>query len=222
MQTLARHTIGIAVAALLLVGCAPSEAQIQTALQDTQQVEEAIAQAIAATQAAALALIPSDTPIPPTSTDTPTPEVTSTGTPPPGQAYVPDLVGLNIEDAKATCSAADLPFYWVVLINKDVPQFSVYAQTPGPGSLISLDANRNKDRLKLLEGVHEYTPTPPPAKKAGSTSGDPCGGIDYAGICSGNTALWCDGGQLWYWDCAAYCGGYCGWDPAQGNTCFCP
>jgi len=135
MQKRVARLIGIAVAALLLAGCAPSEAQIQKALQDTQQVGEAIAQAIAATQAAALALTPSDTPIPPTSTNTATPEVTSTSPAPPGQAYVPDMVGLNIEDAKATCSAAELPFYWAEFINKDVPEWSVFAQTPGPGGL---------------------------------------------------------------------------------------
>lgn len=220
MLTPTRHLIGIAVAALLLVGCTLNEAQIAKAVQETQEAAQTIAEAIEGTQAALIALTPTEPPVPPTSTNTATPDVTSTSAPPPGQAYVPDLVGLNIEDAKATCSAADLPYYWVALINKDVPEWSVFAQTPAPGSLIKLDADRNSDKLKLLEAVYKYTPVP---DKPGHSTGDACGGLTFEGICDGNIAYWCQDGEIWYWNCPAYCpGGFCGWDPAVGNTCFCP
>jgi len=222
MQTTVRFAIRIAVVGLLLAGCAPTEAQIEKALQETSQVEHAIQAALAGTHAALLALTPSEPPIPPTSTNTATPETTSTSPAPPGQAYVPDLVGLNIEDAKATCSAADLPYYWVELINKDVPEWSVFAQTPGPGGLVRLDAKQSRDKLKLLMSVYRFTDTPiPPPKEGGASTGDPCGGLTYEGICDGNVAWWCDNSQIWYWDCAS-CGGVCGWDPYVGNTCFCP
>lgn len=227
MQNWARLTIGIAVAALLLLGCTLNEAAIRKAVEETQQVQkagEAIAEAIAGTQAALLALTPSEPPVPPTSTNTVTPEITSTSPAPSGQAYVPDLVGLNIEDAKATCSAAELPFYWVEFINKDVPEWSVFAQTPGPGGLVKLDAKQAKDKLKLLMSVYMFTPTADlTGRDTGESTGDPCGGLTYEGICDGNVAWWCDGGVIWYWECSGACGGgYCGWDPSVGNTCFCP
>jgi len=90
--------------------------------------------------------------------------------------------------------------------------------------LVKLDAKQSKDKLKLLMSVYQFTPTPDiSGNYGGESTGDPCGGITYAGFCDGNVIYWCEGGQLWYADCAAYCGGFCGWDPSSnGNVCYCP
>ncbi|MEZ4474948.1 MAG: hypothetical protein R3F60_29985 [bacterium] len=39
---------------------------------------------------------------------------------------------------------------------------------------------------------------------------DPCAGLDYQGRCTGNTAEWCDDGELRSEDCGRR-GQSCGW-----------
>ena len=221
MATRRRAFTGICVGVALLTGCTSSEEQIRKAIQQTQDVKQGIENAIAATHRAEAPQIPPTSTITLTPTNTSTAEATNTATPPLGKAYVPDLVGVNIEDAKATCSAASLPFFWVELINKDVPEWSVFAQTPAAGGLIDLNAKQSNKKLKLLMSVYKFTETPKPQPKRGSSTSDPCGGLTYEGICQGNVAYWCENNQVWYWNCGS-CGGTCGYDPGVGNTCFCP
>jgi hypothetical protein len=58
----------------------------------------------------------------------------------------------------------------------------------------------------------------------GGTSGsgddsDPCGGLDYAGECSGNTVRWCDEGEIYEHSCAS--GETCDWSDDYGYYwCF--
>jgi hypothetical protein len=59
-----------------------------------------------------------------------------------------------------------------------------------------------------IEGITGPTPAATPAA---------CGPIDAVGTCSGDRALWCDGGSLSREDCA----GACGWDTgAEGFRCL--
>jgi N-acetylmuramoyl-L-alanine amidase len=49
---------------------------------------------------------------------------------------------------------------------------------------------------------------------------DPCAGLDYYGVCDGETLVWCDGGALYSVDCGVD-GDVCGWqDDVIGNNCL--
>ena len=55
-------------------------------------------------------------------------------------------------------------------------------------------------------------PTDAPADTAEPTTA--CGSVDSAGYCYGNTAIWCEDGQLRSRECSA-CGQSCGWIPSR-------
>ena len=63
---------------------------------------------------------------------------------------------------------------------------------------------------------------PPPSEPPPSgepTPSDPCGGVDYAGTCSGETLTWCEDATLYRFDCGST-GQSCGWqDDSVGNNC---
>ena len=55
---------------------------------------------------------------------------------------------------------------------------------------------------------------------AGPSAQAPCGGLDYEGICEGDTARWCDGGEVRQRRCARW-QMTCGWgDDDTGNYCM--
>ena len=102
-----------------------------------------------------------DTPLPtatttltPTSTSTPAP--TLTPTPPPGMAYVPDFIGMDLPDAEAIVIELGFRWFYVAVVNRDVPEWQVFEQSPDPGSLIDLD----EERVRLFVAVDHFTPTP--------------------------------------------------------------
>jgi len=222
-----RPTMAVGMSALVILACSAgggSESAVATAISQTEGARALEALALTATAAAEA----TDTPLPtatmtltPTSTSTPAP--TLTPTPPPGMAYVPNLVGMALSEAEDLL-AEELPggnhwrYFWVATINLDVPEWQVIEQSPDPGTLITL----REDRIRMYVAVHEYTPTPRPAPRAGAPSGDPCGGVTYQGYCDGNVLVWCENGQLWIYDCGN-CGGICGYqDPVIGCVCYCP
>lgn len=55
---------------------------------------------------------------------------------------------------------------------------------------------------------------------SGEPTTGPCGDLDYAGVCSGETLIWCEGGTRKSVDCSAT-GRTCGWQSASvGNNCL--
>lgn len=54
----------------------------------------------------------------------------------------------------------------------------------------------------------------------GEPTSGPCGDLDYAGVCSGDTLIWCEGGTRRAVDCGDT-GRTCGWQSdAVGNNCL--
>ena len=217
-----RPSISAGMSALVVLACsacAASGSAVAAAISQTEGARALEALALTATAAAEA----TDTPLPtatttltPTSTSTPAP--TLTPTPPPGMAYVPDFIGMDLPDAEAIVIELGFRWFYVAVVNRDVPEWQVFDQSPDPGSLIALDG----ERVRLFAAVEAFTPTPVPEPRGGSTSGDACGGVTYQGYCDGNVVVWCEGGQLWWYDCAS-CGGYCMWfDPDFGCGCACP
>lgn len=217
--------------ALLISGCnfsGPDADAIQTAIAETEEsdtlrkIGTSLAEATIAAAAVTDTLEPSatftDTPIP---SVTSTPEPTSTPVPPEGKAYMPDFNGMEYQDAIDILEEMGSErWIYVVLINMDIPEWEVFDQDPEAGTLVDL----NDDRLKIIVGVHKFTPTPKPKSKSGqgNQSSNPCGSITYQGVCVNGVCYWCENNELWYWDCNA-CGGICGWsDVYNYYTCFCP
>lgn len=196
------------------------EDMIATAIAETKQVEEIRAFYQTQTEEAKA----TDTPEPSvtnteTPTDTPIPSSTPTPKPSIGMAYLPDFVGMSYPDAsEILVDMRSDKWYYVALINKDVEEWTVIDQEPEPGSLVDL----LDDRIKLIVAVYEFTPTPTPpvSDKGGKKSSDPCGGINYAGICESNVVYWCENNTLYYSDCS-WCGGVCAWNDAIGFYCTC-
>ena len=205
----------------LCTGCGASESAVATAVAETERARALKALALTATAAAQATDTPSPTAtstMTPTATDTPQPSPTPT--PPPGMAYVPDLIGLDLPDAEEILNELGCRWFYVAVINTEVPEWQVVDQEPEPGSLIDLD----DDRIRIFVAVAEYTPTPRPvpAPRAPEPAPNPCGDITYEGVCIDNVCYWCEDSQLWYMDCSS-CGGYCGWsDTYNYFTCFCP
>lgn len=211
-----RLSLPLCAAAVLVLAC-------RSATPDPSAVETAIAQTEAARIQTALAAA-TDTSTPtltetPTPTLTPTPPPTPTLTPPEGMAYVPDLIGMKLLDATGILDEMGCRWFYVAEIKLDMPEWQVFGQSPDPGSLIKLTT----DRVRLLVAVRKFTPTPKPPEeeRRGQAAPDPCGGIDYWGICEGNVVYWCEDNTLWYYDCG-WCGGYCTIDPSIGWVCDCP
>jgi len=218
-----RPILKFALLALFLVSitaCGSSEEAVATAIAKTAE-GQAMQALVQTATAAALA---TDTPIPsatstltPTVTDTPAP--TAVPVPPAGMAYVPDFIGMELSEAEEFLEDNDFRYIYVALINRDVPQWTIYEQEPAPGTLINL----HDDRIRIVVAVYEFTPTPRPEPRAGSSSGNACGDVTYVGYCDGVYCIWCEDNQLWYIDCYSACGGTCGWDPVGGiYNCFCP
>jgi hypothetical protein len=205
---------------LILIACTPSEEVIATALAQTSDAQMLRSLAETLTQAA----VSTDTPQPsatasetPSPTNTSTPEITLTSTPPPGSMYVPDFIGMNFWQAHDEfLKESEFRWYYVELINKTIPDWQIFGQTPGPGSLIRV----NEEKCKFLVGRISITDTPEPPDKGGKKSSDPCGGITYAGICESNVVYWCENETLYYYDCG-WCGGVCLWNDAIGFICSC-
>lgn len=212
------------ISALVVLGCTacgPSQSAVATAIAGTERVRtlEALALTATAEAAATATLSPTATmTLTPTSTDTPEP--TPSPTPPSGMAYMPDLIGLGRAEAEGIAAELGCRWFWVAVINTQVPEWQVVDQDPLPGTLLNLA----EDRVRFFVAVREYTPTPRPvpAPREPEPAPDPCGDITYEGTCINNVCYWCEDGQLWYFDCTS-CGGYCGWsDENQYWTCFCP
>lgn len=65
----------------------------------------------------------------------------------------------------------------------------------------------------------EPEPVPDPEPQPEPEPNDPCNGISWAGVCQGNTAVWCQNGQLAQLDCATR-GQVCGDAGDLGNYCI--
>lgn len=69
------------------------------------------------------------------------------------------------------------------------------------------------------EPVPEPEPQPEPQPEPPPPSGDACGGIGWEGVCDGNTAVWCQDGQLVQFNCESQ-GQVCGDAGDLGNYCI--
>ena len=212
--------VGLILTGCFLVSCTRtlSGDGIVTAIAETAQAEEIRIFYEAQTAEAQATDTPeptaTDTPIP---TDTPLPSSTPTPVPPAGMAYVPDFIGMHYDEASDILIEMESErWYFVHLINKNVDEWTVFMQDPEPGTLFDL----KNDRVKIIVSVYEFTPTPEPQKLPKKGYSDNCG--DITTICVSYTEIvWCEGGELWIADCAAYCGGYCGWS-VDAFYCLCP
>lgn len=155
-----RPTMAVGMSALVVLACSAcgvSENAVSTAISQTEGARALEALALTATAAAEATDTPSPsatTTLTPTSTSTPAP--TLTPTPPPGMAYVPDLIGMDLPDAEAIVIELGCRWFYVAVVNRDVPEWQVFQQSPDPGSLIDLDGGR----VRLFVAVEDFTPTP--------------------------------------------------------------
>jgi len=219
MPPLHRFTLVVLIP-LILAGCQSAESAVATAMAGTAEQQAIEALIRSATAAAGATNTPTATPTrTPTATVTETPTPTRTPLPPAGMDYLPDFIGLSLAEAQEILDDNEFNYIYIVLINRGVPEWTVYEQDPAPATLV----DRHDDRVRIYVAVYEFTPTPPPAPRHGSPSGDPCGGVTYAGFCDGVYCIWCEDNQLWYIDCLGWCGGTCGFDPSDRiYKCFCP
>jgi hypothetical protein len=102
---------------------------------------------------------------------------------------------MDIAEAERLLEQLDFRYLWVTLINREVPEWQVYEQSPDPGTLIDLGA----DRIRLCVAVYVFTPTAP------SQGGGNCGSVTAVGTCLANVAYWCEGTTLRIHDCENAC-----------------
>lgn len=207
---------GFIFVALLLCGCGTSEEAIQTSVAQTEEYQTLLDLAASATAAAAA----TDTPVPtdteiPTETSSPTPEVTDTLEP--GKAFVPDVIGMVVDDAMQTLEDEGMDGYWVAVVDPTYDDGTVYEQEPVAGEIITVE----EEQVKLLVAFKEGTPTASAAFRGGNPTNKPCGGVGEKGKCVGNVCTYCVFGFLWEWDCST-CGGTCVFsDTLDLYTCDC-
>ena len=199
----------LALVVLLCSACGMSESDVATAIAETEQAHavEALIQTATAQALATDTRIPSSTVA-----------VVSTLTPPPGSAYVPDFLGMDLSEAERVLTELDFRYIWVAMINRDVPEWQVCEQSPDPGSLIGL----NEDRVRLSVAVYRFTPTSPGG--GGGGGGVSCGLAESA-VCASNRLLsYCEGATVLFRDCATYCApdsGFCFPDSSGPDWCYC-
>lgn len=93
---------------------------------------------------------------------------------------------------------------------------TIVAVNSGGGGGIQVLARTDLLHDWIQEAVGSVDQLPGP----GGTPEDGCQGIDFAGVCQGSTAVWCQDGKLMSKDCAAT-GRSCGWVPADNvYECF--